>query len=92
MKKTTINISYDEEKLSALKIYLEQKGTAAEDELVKALDTLYAKTVPAGVREFIGMKSGAVYMPTGKPPRKPKSSPSSAVGIDKSEVNENGTH
>ena len=39
MKKTTINISYDEEKL------------------VKMLDTLYGKTVPASVREFISMKS-----------------------------------
>ena len=40
MKKTTINISYDEEKLSALKIYLEQKSLELEDELIKELDTL----------------------------------------------------
>ena len=49
MKKTTINISYDEEKLSALKIYLEQKGSQVEDELIKELDTLYSKNVPANV-------------------------------------------
>lgn len=35
MKKTTINISYDEEKLSALKMYLGQKGSGLDDELVK---------------------------------------------------------
>ena len=52
MKKTTINISYDEEKLSALKMYLGQKGSSLDDELVKMLDTLYGKTVPASVREF----------------------------------------
>lgn len=57
MKKTTINISYDEEKLSALKMYLGQKGSSLDDELVKMLDTLYGKTVPASVREFISMKS-----------------------------------
>lgn len=57
MKKTTINISYDEEKLSVLKMYLGQKGSSLDDELVKMLDTLYGKTVPASVREFISMKS-----------------------------------
>ena len=57
MKKTTINISYDEEKLSALKMYLGQKGSSLDDELVKMLDTLYGKTVPASVREF----SAAAY-------------------------------
>ena len=37
MKKTTITISFDEEKLSALKIYLEQSKRTVEDELEKAL-------------------------------------------------------
>jgi len=58
MKKVTVNIAYDEDKLSALKLYLEQKGAQLEAELTNALDTLYAKTVPAGVRTFIGMRSG----------------------------------
>lgn len=57
MKKTTINISYDEEKTNAMKLYLGQKNSSLDDELVKMLDTLYGKTVPAGVREFISMKS-----------------------------------
>ena len=41
MRKTTINISYDEEKLNALKMYLRQKNSSIDDELVKMLDTLY---------------------------------------------------
>ncbi len=90
MKKTTINISYDEEKLNALKLYLGQKGIRSEDEIVKALDTLYAKNVPAGVREFIDMKSGTMYNPMEKPVRSRKSSPSSAAGTDKSEARNNG--
>ena len=44
MKKTTFNISFDEDKASALVLYLLQKGTTAEAELEKALDTLYTKT------------------------------------------------
>ena len=55
MKKTTFNISFDEDKASALVLYLSQKGTTAEAELERALDVLYGKTVPAGVREFIDM-------------------------------------
>lgn len=58
MKKTTITISYDEEKLSALKLYLDQKQLQVEDELIKALDTLYCKNVPAGVRDFFHLRSG----------------------------------
>ena len=33
MKKTTFNISFDEDKASALVLYLSQKGTTAEAEL-----------------------------------------------------------
>ena len=58
MKKDQINIAYDSEKLSALKMYLGQKNTTVEKELQKALDALYGKTVPAGVREFIALRSG----------------------------------
>ena len=61
MKKTTFNISFDEDKASALVLYLSQKGTTVETELEKALDTLYSKTVPAGVRDFIDMKSCLLY-------------------------------
>lgn len=57
MKKTTINISYSEEKYNALKIYLEQKQLNVEDEIIKSVDTLFTKNVPANVREFIELKN-----------------------------------
>ncbi len=92
MRKTSISISFDEDKLSALKMYLEQRNMKVEDELEKSLLALYTKTVPAGVREFIDMKSGTI---TSAPPkqRKQKTSPSSAVGANapdehKSDTNE----
>ena len=88
MKNIAVTISYDEEKLSALKLYLEQKGSQVEDELVKALDTLYAKTVPSGVREYIELRSGSTEV-TSKP-KKPKPSLSSAVGAASQEVKNNG--
>lgn len=80
MKKITIMVSFDEEKLNALKIYLTQKNMQAEKELEKALETLYTKTVPAGVREFIEMKSGTALKPAEKS-RKSKTSSVSAVGF-----------
>ena len=80
MKTATITISYDEEKMNALKMYLEQKGVKTEDELAKALDTLYTKTVPAGAREFIDMRSGVAPKAPVQKPKRIKPSVSSAVG------------
>lgn len=80
MGKKTITISFDEEKLNALKMYLTQKNMQTEKELEKALETIYTKTVPAGVREFIDMKSGNTPKPVEKS-RKPKPSSISAVGV-----------
>lgn len=89
MKKTTVNISYDEEKLNALTLYLEQKGMHTEDEIVKALDALYSKNVPAGVREFIDLRSGASAPQPTKSYRRQKSSVPSAVGKTVNEVSAN---
>ena len=84
MKKVTISISYDEEKLSALKLYLEQKRTQVGDELTNALEVMYSKNVPSGVRDFINMRSGAEPAPPKpKKPRPEKTSPAPA------EVSEN---
>ena len=58
MKKVTINISYDEEKISALKLYLDKKDVNVEDELKNYIDKLYIKSVPIGVREYIEIRSG----------------------------------
>ncbi len=67
MKKVNITISYEEEKLNALRLYMEQKGQTVETALVAAADALYNKAVPAGVREFIELRAGL------KPPEKKKS-------------------
>ena len=58
MKKDSITVPYNEEKLTALRLYLEQKGQSVEQEMVSAVDTLYAKAVPGNVREFLDLRSG----------------------------------
>lgn len=60
MKKVNITVSYDEEKLSAIKLYMEQKDLSLDDELGKAVDTLYNKHVPVNVRDFLGLRNGDV--------------------------------
>ena len=57
MKKTSLTIQYDEEKLSTVILYLEKKGIDINDEIVKFIDTMYAKNVPATIRNFFEMKA-----------------------------------
>ena len=62
MKKTTITLTYDEERLTALKLYLDEKQITLEDELAKSLDTLFARTVPQPVRRYIELRNGEKRM------------------------------
>lgn len=66
--KKSISISVNEEKLSAIEMYLEQKNSTLTAELDKYIDQLYQKNVPQNVRDFIDMMSSK------KPVRKPRSS------------------
>lgn len=70
MKKATITLSYDEEKLSALRLYLEQKGQTVEGELTAAAENLYVKNVPVNVRDFIDLR--ARLSKPAEPKKKPK--------------------
>lgn len=69
MKKTSVSILYDDEKLSAIKLYMSQRDLDFKSELEKSVDSLYAKYVPSNVREFIDMKSSQTKPPK---PKKPK--------------------
>ena len=69
MKKSSISIMYDDEKLSAIRLYMSQRDLDFKEDLEKSMDSLYAKYVPANVREFIDMKGSQVKPPK---PKKPK--------------------
>ncbi len=69
MKKTNISIMYDDEKLSAIRLYMSQRDLDFKSELEKSVDSLYAKYVPSNVREFIDMKSSQVKPPKAKKPK-----------------------
>ncbi|WP_370752958.1 DUF6103 family protein [Ruminococcus sp.] len=57
MKKTSVSIMYDDEKLNAIRLYMSQRDLDFKEEFEKSVDSLYAKYVPSNVREFIDMKS-----------------------------------
>ena len=67
MKNTTVNISFDPEKLDALRLYLSRKGANLESELNDFLEKCYQKTVPAGIRDFISAKQEAMETSGRKP-------------------------
>ena len=75
MKKTTISVSYDEERLNTLKVYLCDRGMTVEEELAMNLDTMYVKFVPAQVRDFFAKRSGGLVekpVPKGKKSKLPE--------------------
>ena len=53
--KNTVNISLENEKILALKMYLAQKNSSLDDEITKFAEQLYGKVVPQNVRDFIEM-------------------------------------
>ena len=52
----TISFEYPKEKVIAIKIYLDKKELSLDEELIKFMDVLYEKQIPANVREFIELK------------------------------------
>ena len=71
MKEVTLNITFDEAKLSALKRYMGKKELDLDREMTDALVRLYEKYVPAPVREYIDECALPAPVPR-KYQRKPK--------------------
>jgi len=69
MKKDTISVSLEAEKLRAIKKYMEKKEIDVQDELAEQLQKLYEKHVPVNVREYIDEKNEEESR--AKPSRKP---------------------
>lgn len=71
MKKVSITVQYDEEKFSTIKICMENKGLNINNEIVKFIDSLYTKQVPAQVRDFFNMKAESERKASSKPNMQP---------------------
>lgn len=71
MKQGNLAISFEEEKLAALRRYMGKKELDLEAELTDALTKLYKKYVPAPVREYID-ETDAPVPAAPRPRRSPK--------------------
>ena len=69
MKKDTIVISLEAEKLRAIKKYMEKKEANLQAEMADQLQKLYEKYVPANVREYIDEREDEEIKPEN--PKKP---------------------
>ena len=70
MKQANIQITFEEEKLRALRRYVAKRDSTLEAELQKAAQRLYEKVVPAAVQEYIS--DGEQDELPRKPPKKPE--------------------
>ena len=68
MKQATIQITFEEEKLRALRRYIAKRDSTLEAELQKSAQRLYEKVVPAAVQEYI--RGGEQDEPVRKPQKK----------------------
>lgn len=68
MKKSTVTITYDEEKLNAIRYSLAEKDLNLDEELNGILDTLYKKNVHPAVRNYIESKDAAAPSTPAKKP------------------------
>lgn len=75
MKQGNLTISFEEEKLAALRRYMAKRELDLEAELNDALSKLYEKYVPAPVREYIDEAEA----PTPTAPRPRRNSKSAAL-------------
>lgn len=71
MKQVNLTITFDEEKLSALKRYMGKKELDLDRAMTDALVKLYEKYVPAPVREYIDESDASAAAPS-KPRRGPR--------------------
>ena len=87
MKQVNLTITFDEEKLSALKRYMGKKELDLDREMTDALVKLYEKYVPAPVREYIDESDVNAAAPN-KSRRSPKPvTPKPAEEVDGVAVN-----
>lgn len=74
MKKTTITLSFDDEKMGALEFSLHKENASVQKKMEEALAQLYEKAVPEAVREYLDSKAVSASRPrrpaqTGAPRR-----------------------
>ena len=63
MKKATVTVTFDDEKLGALEFSLRKEHSSVQEHLEDALNALYEKTVPEPVREYLDSRAAPAARP-----------------------------
>ena len=79
MKKASVQVSFDAEKLGAIKQYMGKKDSELQTELDDVMQKLYEKYVPAPVREYIDSRDSEPEDKSRKPARAAASHDSEAA-------------
>ena len=74
MKKATVTIAFDDEKLGALEFSLRKEHSSVQEHLEDALNALYEKTVPEPLREYLDSRAAPAARPR-RPARPAKPQP-----------------
>ena len=73
MKKATVTISFDQEKLKAIQFYAGKAGTSLESDLDEFMEKLYKRYVPSQTREYIESMAEPEEQPRPRPARSSRS-------------------
>lgn len=74
MNKVPLTLSFEEEKLDAMEVFLKKDGSSVQKKLEETMKKLYEEVVPELVREFVDAKAG-VKPKRPAPPPQPKADP-----------------
>ena len=69
MKKATVTVTFEQEKLKAIQFYVGKSGTSLEAELDDLMARLYKKYVPPQTREYIESTEEPETRPRPRPER-----------------------
>ena len=72
MKKATVTVSFEQEKLKSVQFYVGKNGTSLELELDAFMEKLYRKYVPSQTREYIESMAESEESPRPRPNRTAK--------------------
>lgn len=73
MKKATVTISFEQEKLKAIQFYAGKSGSSLKSDLDEFMEKLYKKYVPSQTREYIESMAEPEEQPRLRSARSPRS-------------------
>lgn len=82
MKKISITISFEDEKLDALEFSLKKENTSVQAKMDESLRQLYERTVPEPVREYLDSRAAPSSSSRPRPKRPPKPTPKPTVEME----------